>query len=238
MNKKGSSSGQRNGLIAAIASVIATGAIVFFAKRKNKSSTQSQSQAETAEDTSPVSAAPKRTPTNTQIDSQSETASNTPHIQEMQQGEIRHNEKERDDLLLEMDALTKEEGSLAVLAKLKEITNHWKEIGPVSADKFQEYRDHFQSNYEKIKENCAAFIEEKDVKRQENLADKETICHYRNESYSYSKSTYNPYSKPTKRMTDYERLLQGTRVIDLPTNPNYNPFGGLSDWRDELVDDE
>ena len=100
----------------------------------------------------------------------------TARFQEMQQWENWHNEKDRDDLLLEMDALTKEEGSQVVLQKLKEITNRWKEIGPISAAKLQEYRDHFQSNYEKIKENCAAFIEEMNAERMKNLADKEAIC--------------------------------------------------------------
>lgn len=100
----------------------------------------------------------------------------TARFQEMQQWENWHNEKDRDDLLLEMDALTKEEPSQAVLQKLKEITNRWKDIGPISAAKLQEYRDHFQSNYEKIKENCAAFIEEMNAERQKNLADKESLC--------------------------------------------------------------
>ena len=100
----------------------------------------------------------------------------TARFQEMQQWENWHNEKDRDDLLLEMDALTKEAGSQAVLAKLKDITNRWKEIGPISAAKLQEYRDHFQTNYEKIKENCAGFIEEMNAERQKNLADKEALC--------------------------------------------------------------
>jgi len=100
----------------------------------------------------------------------------TARFQEMQQWENWHNEKDRDDLLLEMDALTKEPGSQAVLAKLKDITNRWKEIGPISAAKLQEYRDHFQSNYEKIKENCAAFIEEMNAERVKNLEEKESLC--------------------------------------------------------------
>ena len=100
----------------------------------------------------------------------------TARFQEMQQWENWHNEKDRDDLLLEMDALTKEPGSQAVLQKLKDITNRWKEIGPISAAKLQEYRDHFQSNYEKIKENCAAFIEEMNAERVKNLAEKEALC--------------------------------------------------------------
>ena len=100
----------------------------------------------------------------------------TARFQEMQQWENWHNEKDRDDLLLEMDALTREEPSQSVLTKLKEITNRWKEIGPISAAKLQEYRDHFQSNYEKIKEKCAPFIEEMNAERLKNLADKEGIC--------------------------------------------------------------
>lgn len=100
----------------------------------------------------------------------------TARFQEMQQWENWHNEKDRDDLLLEMDALTKEEPSQDVLMKLKDITARWKEIGPISAAKLQEYRDHFQSNYEKIKENCAAFIEEINAERQKNLVEKEALC--------------------------------------------------------------
>ena len=100
----------------------------------------------------------------------------TARFQEMQQWENWHNEKDRDDLLLEMDELTKEPGSQAVLQKLKEITNRWKEIGPISAAKLQEYRDHFQSNYEKIKENCAPFIEEMNAERVKNLEAKEALC--------------------------------------------------------------
>ena len=100
----------------------------------------------------------------------------TARFQEMQQWENWHNEKDRDDLLLEMDALTKEPGSQTVLQKLKDITNRWKEIGPISAAKLQEYRDHFQSNYEKIKGNCAAFIEEMNAERVKNLTEKEALC--------------------------------------------------------------
>ncbi len=100
----------------------------------------------------------------------------TARFQEMQQWENWHNEKDRDDLLAEMDELTKAEPSQAVLSKLRELSNRWKEIGPISPAKLQEYRDHFQSNYEKIKENCAAFIEEMNAERLKNLADKEALC--------------------------------------------------------------
>ena len=100
----------------------------------------------------------------------------TSRFQEMQQWQNWHNEKDRDDLLVEMDALVNEEPSQAVLAKLRELSNRWKEIGPISASKLQEYRDHFQSNYEKIKEKCAPFIEEMNSERLKNLAEKESIC--------------------------------------------------------------
>lgn len=100
----------------------------------------------------------------------------TSRFQEMQQWENWRNEQARDELLTEMDALTKEEGSQSVLSKLREFSNRWKEIGPVSAAKLQDYRDRFQANYEKIKENCAAFIEEMNAERVKNLADKEAIC--------------------------------------------------------------
>ncbi len=100
----------------------------------------------------------------------------TARFQEMQQWENWHNEKDRDDLLTEMDALTKEEPSQAVLSKLRELSNRWKEIGRVSADKYQVMQERFQANYEKIKENCASFIEEMNAERLKNLADKEALC--------------------------------------------------------------
>lgn len=100
----------------------------------------------------------------------------TSRFQEMQQWENWRNEQARDELLTEMEALTKEEASQNVLSKLREFSNRWKEIGPVSAAKFQDYRDRFQAYYEKVKENCSAFIEEMNAERAKNLSDKETIC--------------------------------------------------------------
>ena len=100
----------------------------------------------------------------------------TSRFQEMQQWENWRNEQARDELLTEMEALTKEEASQNVLSKLREFSNRWKEIGPVSAAKLQDYRDRFQGYYEKVKENCAAFIEEMNAERVKNLADKEAIC--------------------------------------------------------------
>ena len=100
----------------------------------------------------------------------------TARFQEMQQWENWHNEKDRDDLLTEMDALTNEAPSQAVLSKLRELSNRWKEIGRVSADKYQAMQERFQANYEKIKTNCASFIEEMNAERLKNLADKEALC--------------------------------------------------------------
>ena len=56
-------------------------------------------------------------------------------------------------------------------------------------------------------------------------------------SSTYYRNDSNPYSRPTKIVTTYDELLRGNRVMDLPTNSNYDPFGGLSDWREELADD-
>ncbi len=100
----------------------------------------------------------------------------TSRFQEMQQWENWRNEQSRDELLAEMDAMVQEEPSQALLTKLRDVANRWKEIGPISAAKLQDYRDRFQSNYEKIKEKCAPFIEEMNAERLKNLADKEAIC--------------------------------------------------------------
>ena len=100
----------------------------------------------------------------------------TSRFQEMQQWESWHNEKDRDTILEEMDALSKETGSADVLSKLKELSNKWREIGPVSSTKFQEYKDKFQALFEKVRENCASFIEEQNAERLKNLTSKEELC--------------------------------------------------------------
>ena len=94
----------------------------------------------------------------------------------MQQWENWHNEKDRDTIIEEMDALSKETPSQAVLAKFRELCGKWREIGPISAAKFQDYRDRFQALVDKVKENCAPFIEEQNAERQKNLVDKEALC--------------------------------------------------------------
>ena len=105
-----------------------------------------------------------------------EYKSATSRFQEMQQWESWHNEKDRDALLEEMEALSKEPASQAVLAKLREFSSKWREIGPISPAKLTEYREKFQTLFDKIKENCAPFIEEQQAERQKNLADKEALC--------------------------------------------------------------
>ena len=100
----------------------------------------------------------------------------TSRFQEMQQWENWHNEKDRDTIIEEMDALSKEAPSQAVLSKLRELCGKWREIGPISAAKFQDYRDRFQALVDKIKENCAPFIEEQNAERLKNLAEKEGLC--------------------------------------------------------------
>ena len=100
----------------------------------------------------------------------------TSRFQEMQQWENWHNEKDRDTIIDEMDALSKETPSQAVLTKFRELCGKWREIGPISAAKFQDYRDRFQTLVDKIKENCAPFIEEQNAERQKNLTEKEGLC--------------------------------------------------------------
>ena len=100
----------------------------------------------------------------------------TSRFQEMQQWENWHNEKDRDTIIEEMDALSKEVPSQAVLTKFRELCGKWREIGPISAAKFQDYKDRFQALVDKIKENCAPFIEEQNAERLKNLAEKEGLC--------------------------------------------------------------
>ena len=100
----------------------------------------------------------------------------TARFQEMQQWESWHNEKDRDEILAEMETLSNEAPSQAVLAKLRDLSNKWREIGPISPAKLNEYREKFQTLFEKIKENCAPFIEEQQAERQKNLEAKEALC--------------------------------------------------------------
>ena len=90
-----------------------------------------------------------------------EYKSATERFQEMRQWESWHNENDRANILEEMEMLAKEPGSQDVLNKLREYSNKWKNIGPVSPTKFVEFRDKFQALFEQIKQNCAPFIEER-----------------------------------------------------------------------------
>ncbi len=105
-----------------------------------------------------------------------EYKSATARFQEMQQWESWHNEKDRDEILTEMETLSNETPSQAVLSKLRDLSSKWREIGPISPAKLNEYREKFQGLCDKIKENCAPFIEEQQAERQKNLEAKEELC--------------------------------------------------------------
>ena len=105
-----------------------------------------------------------------------EYKSATARFQEMQQWESWHNEKDRDEILTEMETLSNETPSQTVLSKLRDLSNKWREIGPISPAKLNEYREKFQGLCDKIKENCAPFIEEQQAERQKNLEAKEELC--------------------------------------------------------------
>ena len=105
-----------------------------------------------------------------------EYKSATARFQEMQQWESWHNEKDRDEILAEMETLSNETPSQAVLSKLRDLSSKWREIGPISPAKLNEYREKFQGLCDKIKENCAPFIEEQQAERQKNLEAKEELC--------------------------------------------------------------
>ena len=105
-----------------------------------------------------------------------EYKSATARFQEMQQWESWHNEKDRDEILTEMETLSNETPSQAVLSKLRDLSNKWREIGPISPAKLNEYREKFQGLCDKIRENCAPFIEEQQAERQKNLEAKEELC--------------------------------------------------------------
>ena len=94
----------------------------------------------------------------------------------MRQWQSWHNENDRASILEELELLAKEPASQEVLDKLKNLGTKWKNIGPISQAKFEEFRDRFQNLFEQIKQNCAPFIEERIAQRVKNLADKEGLC--------------------------------------------------------------
>lgn len=100
----------------------------------------------------------------------------TERFKEMQEWESWHNEHDRESLLEEMSALAKEDATKDTLPKLRSLTNQWKAIGPVSAARFNEFRDKFRALFEEITAKCEPFIKEQEEERRKNLAEKENIC--------------------------------------------------------------
>lgn len=100
----------------------------------------------------------------------------TERFQEMRQWESWHNENDRAEILTEMEALAKEPGSQDVLNKLKDLSLKWKNCGPTSAAKFNEFKERFQASLDQIRQNCAPFIEEQMAERKSNLEKKEELC--------------------------------------------------------------
>lgn len=100
----------------------------------------------------------------------------TSRFKEMQEWESWHNENDRESLLEEMVALSKEEPSKDVLLKLRTYANQWKTAGPVSASRLNEFRDKFRALFEEIMKKCEPIIQEQEEERKKNLALKEEIC--------------------------------------------------------------
>ena len=100
----------------------------------------------------------------------------TSRFKEMQEWESWHNENDREALLEEMVALSKEEPSKDVLLKLRTYANQWKTAGPVSAARLNEFRDKFRALFEEIMKKCEPIIQEQEEEREKNLALKEEIC--------------------------------------------------------------
>lgn len=97
-------------------------------------------------------------------------------FQEMRQWESWHNEEKRDTLLTELEALCKESASEELLEKAKKVIAKWKEVGPVSPLRLQEYKDKYKALVDKIFEICAPILEAKNEERQENLKKKIELC--------------------------------------------------------------
>lgn len=100
----------------------------------------------------------------------------TERFKEMQEWEAWHNEHDREAVLEEMSALAASEADKDTPARLRNLTNQWKAIGPVSAARFNEFRDKFRALFEEISAKCEPFLKEREEERQRNLAEKENIC--------------------------------------------------------------
>ena len=96
-------------------------------------------------------------------------------FQKMRDWESWHNEQDKDVLLLELEKLAAETPSEEVLDKAKKIIARFKEIGPVSAQKSQEYSEKYKSFVDTIFKNCASILEAKAEEREENLKKKEEL---------------------------------------------------------------
>lgn len=97
-------------------------------------------------------------------------------FQEMRQWESWHNEEKRDALLTELEALSNEPASEELLDKAKKVIAKWKEVGPVSPLRLQEYKDKYKTFVDKIFETCAPILDAKNEERQENLKKKIELC--------------------------------------------------------------
>ncbi len=97
-------------------------------------------------------------------------------FQEMRQWESWHNEEARDAILAELEALSKESASEELLDKTKKAIAKWKDVGPVSPLRLQEYKDKYKAFIDKIFETCAPILEAKNEERQENLKKKIELC--------------------------------------------------------------
>lgn len=100
----------------------------------------------------------------------------TSRFQEMQEWESWHNERDRENILEEMELLAKDTPSKEMLYKLRGFSNQWKAIGPVSSARLGEFRDKFRALFEQIMTLCEPVLKEQEEERQKNLAEKEKIC--------------------------------------------------------------
>lgn len=126
----------------------------------------------------------------------------TERFKEMQEWESWHNEHDREAILEEMSALAKGEASRETLPKLRNLTNQWKAIGPVSAMRFNEYRDRFRALFEEITAKCEPFVKEQEEERRQNLAEKENICKQVEELSSESETNWRDKYKTMQELQE------------------------------------
>jgi len=100
----------------------------------------------------------------------------TARFQEMQQWESWHNEKDREALIEEMAKLAGQEASSEVLARVRQLQTHWKNVGPVAQPRMQELWEKFKEALDQVMDQCRPFIEEQNRERQSNFETKALIC--------------------------------------------------------------